>query len=57
MGPLNNVLLPFLLQSSEIAMVVVYVPIRALQLRTYMPWFVGIYGMGTLLTHSIYNIH
>lgn len=57
MGPLKNALLPFPPQSSKIAMVGVYVPMRALQLRTYVPWFVGIYGMGTLLTHSIYNMH
>lgn len=38
-------------------MVVVYVPMRALLPRSYVPWFVVLYGMGTLLTHSIYNIH
>lgn len=57
MGPLNNALLRFPLQSSEIATVVVYVPMRALQPRSYVQWFVGLYGMGTLLTRSIYNIH
>lgn len=38
-------------------MVVIYVPMRGLSPRSYVPWFVGLYGMGTLLTHSINNIH